>query len=376
MSRKKIAVVLYGGRSVEHEVSCRSAKFVLSNIDINQFDVTAIGVDGDGTWHIQPSRDWRKFSDSSVPIVKSATKTSSTYHLDIKSPFEAFARLCGISTEAKREDIVVFPVIHGTGGEDGSLQGFLELAQVAYVGPDLLGSAVGMDKIIAKKLVSAAGIAIVPYVETNIHDWKTSKEEIYKKIQNQLSLPVFVKPAALGSSVGVAKVRDWKDLIPAIEAALTLDSRVLIEKGLSVREIECAALGYDQIEITTPGEVVLNSDFYSYSAKYQDALAAKVAIPADLSPEQINLAKQISHNCFRALCLNGMARIDLFLEIDSGKFFFNEVNTIPGFTEISQYPLLWKNEGVSSEKLISRLLDVARARQEFKNSLARSATTY
>ena len=351
---KTDVVVIYGGRSAEHEVSCRSARFVLLNLDKTKYRVRAIGVDKDGSWWPQDVEALLATPTGPIPIHKSNQQLSvGDFGGDVANT-------------------VVFPVLHGTFGEDGTLQGLMELKEVAFVGPDTLGSAIGMDKVVAKKLAAAAGVPVVPWRDFRSHQWSTQGAQICKEALEALGLPLFVKPARLGSSVGVSKVTDAKDLSHACEKALAFDDRILIEKGLIVREIEVAALGGYEPSLSIPGEVVPHDDFYSYDAKYTSASGASIVIPAKLTPPQVATAKELAGRVFEALELFGMARIDLFLEKSSGEFYFNEVNTIPGFTEISQYPLLWRESGIEANILLSRLIDWAIARKNTRASLRRS----
>lgn len=351
---KTDVVVIYGGRSAEHEISCRSARFVLFNLDKTKYRVRAIGIDKDGSWWPQDVAALLATSTGPIPIHKSKQQLSvGDFGGDVAST-------------------VVFPVLHGTFGEDGTLQGLMELKEVAFVGPDTLGSAIGMDKVVAKKLAATAGVPVVPWRDLRSHQWSAQGVQICKEAVEALGLPLFVKPARLGSSVGVSKVTEAKELSQACERALAFDDRILIEKGLIVREIEVAALGGYEPSLSIPGEVVPHEDFYSYDAKYTSANGASIVIPAKLTPSQVAAAKELAGRVFEALELFGMARIDLFLEKSSGEFYFNEVNTIPGFTEISQYPLLWRESGIEANVLLSRLIDSAIARKNTRASLRRS----
>ena len=347
-------VVLYGGKSTEHEISCRSARFVIQNLSSDKYLVRAIGVDKDGVWWEQDVSKIMKSAAGPIPIERQ------------KTPLQVgeFGTLRG--------DLVVFPVLHGTFGEDGCLQGLLELKEIAFVGPDTLGSAIGMDKIVAKKLASIANVPVVPWVDFRADDWLTNAESICAGALAKLGLPLFVKPARLGSSVGVSKVTDSIGLKHACEQALVFDDRVLIEKGLSVREIEVAALGGFEPMVSVPGEVIPHGDFYSYDAKYISADGASIAVPAKLTAEEINTAQELARRVFKGLELYGMARIDLFLDKHSGHFYFNEVNTIPGFTEISQYPMLWRESGISAVELVDRLITTALNRQKMRLNLRRT----
>jgi D-alanine-D-alanine ligase len=352
--------VIYGGRSAEHEVSCRSAAFVLRNLDPNKYDIAAIAINKDGHWLPQDATKLLAATEKTVPI------------LEYKKVEESKA-LALTSASSGGSPRVIFPVLHGTFGEDGTMQGMFDLFEVAYVGPDTLGSAVGMDKAVSKKLAQAHGVPVVPYMETKLQFWKKNANDICQAAIKELGLPLFVKPARLGSSVGISKVKTAADLQRACNEAFKFDEKILFEKGLNVREIECAVLGDYDPDVSIPGEVVVtNAEFYDYDAKYINEHGADVVIPAKLDPVQVKTAQQLSKLVFQALDLYGMARVDLFLEKGTGKFYFNEVNTIPGFTSISQFPMLWKASGVSAGELIDRLIDLAIKRHTIRKNIQRS----
>ena len=361
MKSKIKVLVVYGGKSAEHEVSCRSAAFILRNLDPNKYEVEAVAVNKSGRWLKQDT-----------PALLAAIQTSKSVPI-----MESMQALPASSLLASSETLVdtqrvVFPVIHGTGGEDGSIQGLLDLSDTAYIGPDVLGSAVCMDKVVAKKLAAIAGVNIVPFIDIKIQFWQAHQDERIIFAERELGYPMFVKPARLGSSVGVNKAKDRADLLKHIKTAFEFDDKVLIEKGLDVREIECAVLGGYDPDVSIPGEVMPTNDFYSYEAKYIDAEGAKMKIPADLTDDQIKVAQAIAKTVFQALELYGMARVDLFLDKKTNQFYLNEVNTIPGFTEISQYPMLWAASGISNSELIDRLIELALKRHQIKKSLKRS----
>lgn len=373
-AKKPQVLVLYGGRSTEHEISCRSAAFVLRNLDQKKYDVRAVAIDKEGRWIPQDLPGLLAGLKGPVPINLPRLKLPA-----LPTAADPSTSLLNASVLSEnglvaldRENLVVFPVLHGTFGEDGSIQGLFDLAEVAYVGPDTLGSAVGMDKGVAKRLVQAAGVPVVPWVELRAQFWADHREEICSEAEAAFGYPMFVKPARLGSSVGIGKVANRAALEKAVANALTYDDKVLIEKALLVREIECAVLGDYDPEVSIPGEVIPHAEFYSYEAKYIDADGASMAIPAKLDAQQARLARDLSKKVFQALELYGMARVDLFLDKTSGAFFFNEVNTIPGFTEISQYPLLWKESGVAPAELLDRLIALAAKRRDQRKALNRS----
>jgi len=381
---KTRVLVLYGGRSTEHEVSCRSAAFVLRNLDPAKYDVRAIAIDKSGRWLPQDTPRLLAQLDKTVPILpgtplrdRPALPTSAGDYDPARNLLAAVgasgsaASTAGSSAESSSE-LVVFPVLHGSFGEDGTLQGMLELVGAAFVGPDTLGSAIGMDKVVAKRLAAAAGVPVVPWVDARLNQWRKDSAAITSRALRELGLPIFVKPARLGSSVGVSKVKSAGELARACDSAFEFDDKILIEKGLEVREIECAVLGDYEPRVSVPGEVIPRGDFYTYEKKYLDADGAGMGIPADLTAEQTRTAQEMSRKVFMGLELYGMARVDLFLERGNGQFWFNEVNTLPGMTEISQYPLLWKESGVPAATLLDELVDLALRRKRAKDALKRS----
>lgn len=368
-SGKQDVLVIYGGRSAEHEISCRSAAFILRNLDPGKYNVHAIAIDKDGAWLPQNAQRLIKDLKGPVPIERNGAQAALPSGRDPAGHLLALADQGTKGVDKKR--LVVFPILHGTFGEDGTMQGLLELAEVAFVGPDTMGSAIGMDKVVSKKLVQAAGVPVVPWLETRQQFWSAHKDRIVAEAEKALGYPMFVKPVRLGSSVGISKVKDRAALQKACENALAYDDKIMIEKGLNVREIECAVLGDYEPDVSIPGEVIPHAEFYTYEAKYIDADGASMAIPAKLDEAQVRVAKDLSRRVFMALDLYGMARVDLFLDKDTGKFYFNEVNTIPGFTEISQFPMLWKESGVGAKDLLDRLISLAVKRQDQKRALKR-----
>jgi D-alanine-D-alanine ligase len=366
---KKHVLVIYGGRSTEHEVSCRSAAFVLKNLDPKKYEVHALAIDKSGRWLPQDVRALLTAPTEALPIAAAPKPALAAAGTDPGTNMLSLAT--GGAGGVERDNLIVFPVLHGTFGEDGTLQGLFELTEVAYVGPDHTGSAIGMDKVLSKKLAQAAGVPVVPWLDTKRQFWDQHRREICDAAVKDLGLPLFVKPAKLGSSVGISKVTTRHELEKACDDAFAFDDKILIEKGLDAREIECAVLGdYDPM-VSVPGEVIPHAEFYTYDAKYNDAAGASMAIPANLSEAQAAKARALSRQIFMALELYGMARVDLFLEKGGDKFYLNEVNTIPGFTSISQYPLLWKASGVSGPELLDRLISLAEKRRDAKAALKR-----
>jgi len=365
---KKLRVgVLFGGRSGEHEISLRSAQSVVAALDRDKFDVTLIGIDLQGGWHALDTVDLQRLAGPESRGVDAATHEIAL--LPRPSGGELREARAGGSSVTNLD--VVFPVLHGTFGEDGTVQGLLELADVAYVGAGVLGSAVGMDKGVQKRLLQAAGIPVVPYFALTRHEWLTHRAALAGRA-TALGYPVFVKPANLGSSVGISKVRAEGELEPAIATALEFDTKVLVEKGLDVREIEVAVLGNEEAQASLPGEICPSADFYSYAAKYIDEKGAALKIPAPLDPEPTAYVRGLALEVFRILECAGMARVDFFLERGSNAWYVNEINTIPGFTSISMYPKLWEATGIPYGELLSRLIELAIERQQERRALKRS----
>jgi D-alanine-D-alanine ligase len=352
--------VIYGGRSGEHEVSVVSAASIFKHIDRSRFQPVPIRIDKDGRWVL----------GAKEPTAISAGDVANSGPggtLQVTEPTVAISG--GID--------VVFPVLHGPYGEDGTVQGLLELANVPYVGAGVLGSALGMDKAVSKTVFAAQGLPIVPYLTVTAREWSKAPGDVTTRVASRLGYPVFVKPANLGSSVGISKASSEADLGASIRAAFEYDRKIVIEAGVpNAREIECAVLGNDEPEASLPGEIVVThpDGFYSYEAKYLDPAGATPRIPADLQPEMVDRVRRLSVEAFRALDLAGMARVDFFLDDRNGTLYLNEVNTIPGFTAISMYPKMWEATGVSYPELLSRLLTLAIERHEQKQRLRTSRT--
>jgi len=373
---KKLRVaVLYGGRSGEHEVSLQSAASVLNYLDRDRFEIVPVAIDKQGRWHLNDISLLE--GKKSLPVFKDAPKVVlPPGAADIGSE-SALIRL-GETGEARGID-VVFPVMHGPLCEDGTIQGLLELADLPYVGCGVLASALAMDKEMAKRVARDAGIPIVPYVSLKHDVWKREAPQFAQSIAEQLGYPVFVKPANLGSSVGVEKVKEPGALKAALENAFSYDRKVLVEAAVNAREIELSVLenlepGADPL-VSVPGEIAPAHEFYSYEAKYLDEKGAALIIPAELDPVETKRAQEMGRKVFMALECEGMARVDLFVDRTSGEFFFNELNTIPGFTSISMYPKLWEASGISYPELLSRLVDLAISRHEKRKTLVREFRT-
>jgi len=369
---KKLRVaVLYGGRSGEHEVSLQSAASVITHLDRNRFEIVPVAIDKQGRWHVNDISLLE--GKKSLPIFKDAPNVLLPPNPAEAGNDNALIHLSGAG-EARRID-VVFPVMHGPLCEDGTIQGLLELADLPYIGCGVLASAVAMDKEMAKRLARDKGVLIVPYVPLKHEVWEKEKEQSARRIEKELGYPVFVKPANLGSSVGVEKVKEPSELDAALEDAFRYDRKVLVEAAMNAREIEVSVLenlktGADPL-VSVPGEIVPAHEFYTYEAKYLDEKGAALIIPAKLDSDGTKRAQTMARNVFTALECEGMARVDLFLDRTSGEFFFNELNTIPGFTSISMYPKLWEASGINYEELLTKLVDLAISRHERKRALVR-----
>jgi D-alanine-D-alanine ligase len=349
---KTRVAILFGGRSAEHEVSILSARNVFEALDRDRFDPLLIGIDKQGAWRIEPEA-----------TLLGAQGDPRRLALAARGP-EIDAGVLGGND-------VVFPVLHGTFGEDGTIQGLLDCAGVAYVGAGVLGSAVAMDKEVGKRLLRDAGIPVVEFRLLRAADHARAPEACRARA-SELGFPLFVKPANAGSSVGVSKVRDAAGLTAALADAFRFDRKVLCERAVDAREIECAVLGNDDPEASVPGEIVVHhpDGFYSYDAKYVDADGASWRIPADLPPATAAEVRRLAVAAFRALELAGLARVDFFLERGTGRVFLNEANTMPGFTAISMYPKMWEAAGLPPRALVSRLVDLALERHRARRALA------
>lgn len=332
--------VLMGGRSGEHEVSLRSAESVIQNLDPNRFEVIPILIDKSGKWSSQGQ---------------------------VMTPGVYPGSWSGID--------VVFPVLHGTMGEDGTIQGLLELAEVPYVGSGVLASSLGMDKDLTKRLVAAAAIPIVPFLVLRNEHWKASRELYRDRVSRDFGFPCFVKPANTGSSVGVHKVKAVDSFDAAVEDAFRYDTKVLVEKAIPARELEIAVLENPDPSqepiVSVVGEITPQHEFYSYEAKYIDSEGAKLVIPAPITSTESTYVQEIAAKVFRILECEGLARVDLFLDRENGKIYFNEINTMPGFTSISMYPKMMLASGIPYSDLLSRLVDLAVKRHARKSMLVR-----
>jgi D-alanine-D-alanine ligase len=346
-SRKLRVGVLFGGRSGEHEVSLASAASIVRGLDPQKYEAVPIGITKEGHWLI---------GAGAQKMLPEVLRTGQRVLMSADPTESALMPLDG-SPQGQKLD-VVFPVIHGTFGEDGTMQGLLELAGLPFVGAGVLGSAIGMDKDVAKKLMQVAGIPVVPWIAVQRADWERQPKEIRRAIEKKFKYPVFVKPATLGSSVGMTKVHSRAELGPALDLAAEFAMKIMVERAVSAREIEVSVLGNHDPRASIPGEIVPHREFYDYAAKYLEE-GTKLLIPAKLKKSEVKKVQSMAVTAFRALELSGMARVDFFIEKRGGKVFLNEVNTIPGFTSISMYPKLWEANGIPFRELVSKLIDLA-----------------
>ncbi|HEY2460883.1 MAG TPA: D-alanine--D-alanine ligase family protein [Candidatus Acidoferrum sp.] len=340
--------ILFGGRSGEHEVSLVSAASVIRGLDPDKYEAVPIGISKEGHWLT---------GTGAQKMLPEVLRGGQRVMMNADPTDAALMPMDRSSGGGQRLD-VVFPVLHGTFGEDGTIQGLLDLAGLPFVGAGVLGSAVAMDKDVAKKLLQAAKIPVVPWIAVQRADWEKNPKEIQREIEKKFKYPVFVKPAALGSSVGMTKVHSRAELAGALDLASEFAMKILVERAVVAREIEVAVLGNHEPEASVPGEVISHREFYDYTAKYLEEGSVSV-IPAKLTGAQIKKFQKTAVVAFRALELSGMARVDFFLEKRGGKIYLNEVNTIPGFTSISQYPKLWEASGIAFRDLIDRLIGLA-----------------
>ncbi|KGP73350.1 D-alanine--D-alanine ligase [Pontibacillus yanchengensis] len=360
MSKKKVGI-LFGGKSSEHEVSLQSAKNIVDAIDKEKYEVVLIGIDKEGGWHVNDQSHYLLHAED--PKLISLNKTNEGVAV---VPGSSNNQMLNLSTTTSLGQLdAVFPILHGTLGEDGSIQGMFRLANIPYVGANVLGSAMCMDKDITKRLLRDAGIGVANWFSYKKHQ----KDQIqFEDMKENLGLPFFVKPANQGSSVGVSKVRNEAEFTKAIEEAFLYDYKVIIEEGVVGREIECSVLGNENPKASVPGEILSSTDFYSYETKYIDESGASLEIPASLDQETEDRVRQIAIEAFQVLECEGLSRVDVFLK-DNGEIIVNEINTLPGFTKISMYPKLWEASGISYPALIDELIELAIQRHERDASL-------
>jgi len=364
--------VIFGGRSGEHEVSLASARSVMGAIDRDKFEVVPVGITKEGRW-IASGDPMRALEAGDAGASQPAALLGDPSRRGLMR-LEDTERAVEATRLAELD--VVFPVLHGPYGEDGTIQGLLELAGIPYVGAGVTGSAVGMDKAIFKDVMRAHGLPIVDSLVFKRKEWDADPEGVMERIEERLGYPVFTKPVNLGSSVGISKCHDWAGLAAGLAEAARYDRKLLIEAAVpAAREIEVSVLGNDDPIASVPGEILPSREFYSYEAKYLDTGedASDLLIPAPISPEQTELARDLAIRAYKAIDCAGMARADFLLSGETGELYINELNTLPGFTVISMYPKLWEATGIPYPELIDRLIECALERFEDKE---RSETSY
>jgi len=357
--------VLFGGRSGEHEVSLVSAHSVLNTLDPQKYKITQIGITLDGDWlvgkdslNMLTKKNVSGLSSAVIFPIPSRPEVYTIKEADKKEILSVFAELD-----------VIFPVLHGSYGEDGTLQGLLEMTDIAYVGAGVLGSSVGMDKALFKDVMIANQIPVAPSVLVFSSEMD-DLNEVLNRVDKNVEYPVFVKPANMGSSVGVHKCNDVEELAVGLQDAARYDRRILVEKGINAREIELSVLGNQVPRVSVPGEVRPTAEFYSYEAKYHDD-SSELIIPAELTEEQVEMFQDYAIRAYKAIDCAGMARVDFLLDKDTNEIFLNELNTIPGFTPISMYPKLWEANGLLDADLIDKLIALALARKSEKDQIIR-----
>ncbi len=364
MSDKKRVLVIFGGQSSEHEVSRFSATSIISNMDKSKYDVSFVGITKEGRWlpYNGPvekiaSGEWEEIAINKM--VKSIPSRDNIINAIVSRGASSEALMKNGNEEESGGSVdVVFPVLHGCNGEDGTIQGLFEMAGIPYVGSGVLGSALGMDKIYAKIVFEKAGIPQADYLFFTRKEIRDNADSAAGAIEQKFKYPVFIKPSNAGSSVGVSKAHDRKELIEALSFAAKYDRKVLIEEFINGREVECAVLGNDNPIASTVGEIVPSNEFYDYNAKYIDG-SSKTVIPADLPEETILRIRNYAVKAFKSLDCAGLSRVDFFVHKETGEVYINEINTLPGFTSISMYPMLWEASGIPYSELIDRLIDLA-----------------
>lgn len=371
-ARRLRVLVVFGGRSGEHDVSLQSARAVMRALNAAGHEVIPVGITRSGRWLISGdplgaliSGDIR--AEQSVSMLPEPGRTGLVRVTEGSSSAEPLSAMGDIGTLD-----LVFPVLHGTYGEDGTVQGLFDLAAVPYAGAGVLGSALGMDKVLQKTLWRGLGLPVVDFVAVTRRDLERDSDGTVEHIEKELGYPCFAKPANLGSSVGVAKARDHDELRDGLAQAARYDAKIIVERGVDARELEVGVLGNDQPEASVVGEILPGAEFYDYRAKYIDS-GSQAIIPADVSEDVSEAVRDMAVRAFKAVDAAGLARVDFFLERGTGALYINEINTMPGFTEISMYPKLWQASGVSFPDLVTRIVQLGRERFEER---ARNQTTY
>ncbi len=353
MSKLRVAL-LFGGRSAEHEVSLMSATSVAGAMDRARYEVLLVGITKEGRWLADlegKAQNLHDVFDLGTEVLLPPDPEIRGF-IPIRPPSPEPGNISVVPVD------IIFPVLHGPFGEDGTIQGLFEMAGLPYVGAGVLGSSAGMDKDVMKRLFRDAGLPVVPWVTLLRSEWERKPSAVIQRVEASLTYPLFVKPVNLGSSVGISKVKARSELGPAITLACRFDRKVMVEQGVNAREIECSVLGNDEPAASVPGEIIPSREFYSYEAKYIDG-TSQLLIPAPIPPETAKRVQEMALRAFLAVEACGMARVDFLLDKVTGEVFVSEVNTIPGFTQISMYPKLWEASGVPYPELIDRLISLA-----------------
>lgn len=361
MTRKLHVGVLFGGQSGEHEVSLVSARAIMDGLDPEKYEVTPIGITKQGRWIVAPDAHARLLAQadlSKVPGGSPAPGIPASAGADDQETTDPLALMVAGAQSPLRTLDVIFPVLHGPMGEDGTVQGLLELMEIPYVGCGVLASAVGMDKAMTKVAFSGAGLPVLPWLLIRRREWEREPAQVLDWVEQRLTYPVFVKPANLGSSVGISKATDRAALERGIAEAAAYDRRIVVEQGIAAREIEVSILGNDEPEASVPGEVVPSGEWYDYEAKYLSG-ASKILIPAPITLELAARVRTLAVQAFRAIDGAGLARVDFLLDRETGDLYLNEANTMPGFTPISMYAMMWEASGLPYPQLLDRLIELA-----------------
>lgn len=359
--------IVFGGRSGEHEISKRSAKSVIEQIDRSKYDVIPIAITEQGHW-LGPSASAKLLDEKTAPLIDTSTKEVSGEVAIIGDP--RYRGLRSLDSDVSRDIDVMFPVLHGTYGEDGTIQGLFELADIPYVGCGVLASSCGMDKAVMKALFKEAGLPICRYHTVLRSRWDADKKEQLQEVERAMSYPCFVKPANLGSSVGISRVENQHELQTAINLAAEYDRKIIIEEALKMREIECAVLGNEEPVASLPGEYVIkdkSKTFLDYTEKYAGTGNNEFVVPAPVSEELSNKIREMAVRAFKAIDGSGLARVDFFLRTDNGALLVNEINTMPGLTDASGYPKMWAGSGKPFSRVIDELIELAMQRHEDKS---------
>lgn len=336
--------ILFGGKSKEHEVSLLSASNVMAAMDQEKYNITPIGIDKEGHWYLYTGA-WEN--------IKTGAWLQDAEHLEGNFSLFHYETIKAID--------VFFPVLHGPNGEDGTVQGLLRLLNKPFVGCDVLASAVGMDKVLCKKIFRDAGIPQGNFVDTELSRWKKDPNALIEEVQREIGYPCFIKPANMGSSVGISKAHNRSELVEGIKEAFLYDRKILVEANIDCREIECAVLGNEDPKASVLGEIIPSKEFYDYQSKYEDGDKSALIIPAPLPDEITEQIRNYAVKAFRAIDGRGLSRVDFFVEKNTGEIYINEINTMPGFTNISMYPKLWEKTGINYHDLIVTLIDLALA---------------